>query len=164
MTELRNEIPKRAFINAEIVQRVATTQAFRDALKAIQQKYSILEYQFMNQAYVVSLLYCLLVVPKELWLGREKEHGIYQELDRRQPVKYFDLEITNDGFTRDPVYSLIHGLRNSIAHARFSIDNSLKFTFWDQRPGQSAPHFRVAASASDLMAFLSEVGSLLANL
>jgi hypothetical protein len=164
MMNLRDEIPKRASMNAEIVQHVITTQVFGEAIEAIQQKYGIQEYQFMNQAYVVSLLYCLLVVPKELWLGKERKQGIYQELDKWEPLRNFDLEITNHEFAQDPTYHLIHGLRNSIAHARFSVNNSLQFTFWDQRPGASAPHFQVTASSSNLMAFPSEIGSLLANL
>lgn len=167
MTDLRSEIPKRAFLNAEITQEMVKTSAFSECLKMVQQKYDLQEYQFLNPAYVISLLYCLLVVPKEIWLKGDPHHPIYLEIGKRNPLKYFKLEVpidTGDRFFRSPVYSLLRGLRNSVAHARFAVDQDMTFTFWDQRNENAPEHFRVSISADSLMAFLSQVGSLLANL
>lgn len=65
---LRDEIPPRAFINAEIMQQIRDTATFTNAIKKICRKYNIPDYQFENPAYIISLLYCLIVIPKEQFL------------------------------------------------------------------------------------------------
>lgn len=167
MSDLRNEIPKRAYLNAEIVQEVMNTPAFDKCLQVVKQKYGLLDYQFMNQAYITSLLYCLLVVPKEVWLKTYPDHPVYSEIEKRNLASCFVLEIptdNNDKFFQSPIFSLIRGLRNSIAHARFAVDQDMKFTFWDQHNDSAPQHFRVSISIDNLSLFLSEVGALLANL
>lgn len=63
----KSEIPKRAFINAQIIQKVCNTNNWQDALTSVSLEYKLESYNFINQAYLVSLMYCLLVVPKEVW-------------------------------------------------------------------------------------------------
>jgi hypothetical protein len=61
-------------------------------------------------------------------------------------------------------FGLIHHVRNAVAHARFSIGDDERFTFWDQRNEASAPYFRASCSFESLGEFLLEVGRLFGNL
>jgi hypothetical protein len=167
MTDLREEIPQRAYINAEIIQVALNTLTFRESIDAVKRKYQLQEYDFVNPAYIISLLYCLLVVPREVWLKNEPDQTIYEEVKKCASLRYF--VITNpenhDGLLVGySVHSFLKHLRNSVAHARFSIDREMVFTFSDQENKKDEQQFRVSISARNLMEFLSEVGAILANI
>ena len=71
MTDLKKEIPQRAFINALILQSAEHTGDFRQAMQEITKKNGLSDYVYENPAYIVSLLYCLIVVPKEIFLQKK---------------------------------------------------------------------------------------------
>lgn len=157
------EIPQRAFINAQIIQEGLTSGDLNVAIKSICSRYGLSQYQFMNQAYIVSLLYCLLVVPKEIWIHKNKIHPVFQKIDEIKLREVFHIEFCNDlEFEKYFTYKLLHKLRNSVAHANYHVDNVMGFTFWDECNGKK--NFKCTISASNLMQFLSEFGSYLANL
>ena len=161
MTNLCCEIPKRAFINSQILQLAAGTQAFNACINSVKSQYGLPSYEFMNQAYIVSLLYCLIVVPKELWL--KNEHPIYKDLSEKYFFQeYFNIlngtDLANNEWNR-----FINHLRNSVSHAHFTIDENLNFTFWDCYGEKGLENYRVSSSSANLMKFISEIGSLIAN-
>jgi hypothetical protein len=117
----------------------------------------------MNPAYMVSLLYCLIVVPKEVWLLGEN-HMVYDKIDKDWMLALFKVEKDERGhLAKHPVYYLIHHLRNAMAHANFSIEDDRSLRFWDKTKGK-LPYFTATISKESLMEFVSKVGSLFANL
>ena len=125
--------------------------------------YEINGYDYMNQAHVASLLYCLLIVPKEIWIEKDKAHPVLTKIDERKLRESFQIQLRKDpNFDSDFKYNLLHKLRNSVAHANYEIDENMNFTFWNESRGNIT--FRCKVTAVKLMLFLSEVGSVLANL
>jgi len=167
---MREEIPLRAFINAQIIREAEKGNDWQAAIRAICEKYAsqgLAEYQFMNPAYVVSLLYCLLVVPKELWIGINNDHPVFEDIKKDSVAVNVisKFKITTAIPTRrekewsDNLY-LLHKLRNSIAHANYDIgvvDGRMNFKFLDN-------NFECSIGKDDLMTFLSVVGAKLAML
>jgi hypothetical protein len=166
MKNLADEIPRRAFINAQIVQRVRDSVAFQKAVSEVSGAYGIPEYEFENPAHVASLLYCLLVVPQQLFVK-----GTEPFWDNEVPPSAIsDYFTVNKSKTHQKILqkssAFLRKLRNAVAHARFEIDGDLKFVFWDGdfQKGQLIVDFEVEASVVNLMRFLSDIGSKLANL
>jgi hypothetical protein len=160
MKNLAAEIPQRAFINAQIIQRVHDSGAFQAAAHEVSRGYGIQDYQFMNPAYVASLLYCLLVVPRHLFLEGKEEFWDSQ-VPPATISSHFAIKTAGpDVLQRSSRF--LRKLRNAVAHARFEVDENVMFVFCDGR--SDVVDFEVQASADKLMAFLSDVGSKLANL
>jgi hypothetical protein len=121
------------------------------------------DYEFENPAYVVSLLYCLIVVPRELW-ARRPDDKVYCRIEEHCPVDLFDIRMEDPGGDKPPTYRLIRHLRNAVAHANFSVDSQMSFVFWDSDPRGSVRRTWEARIGSEaLMRFLTEVGSILAS-
>lgn len=164
--DLRHEIPARAFINAQIIQEAQNNGALSEAINQVPampnyQVSGLKEYQFQNPAYVVSLLYCLIVVPKEVW-GNDSEDPLYEQIRNQNFIDKFEVLISNENWNNDPHFWLIHYLRNSIAHANYSINNAMEFTFWN-RSRTDVVNWKIRVDSIELMRFLSIIGSLLAN-
>jgi hypothetical protein len=160
---LTKEIPQRAFINAQIVQEAQRTGNWAEAVNSICALYELAGYEYMNQAHVASLLYCLLIVPKEIWIGKDKAHSVLNKIDEKKLRESFQIQLRKDpDFDSDFKYNLLHKLRNSVAHANYEIDENMDFTFWNELAGNIT--FRCKVTAAKLMLFLSEVGAVLANL
>jgi hypothetical protein len=125
-------------------------------------KYGLEGYSVINPAYVISLLYCLVVVPKELWLTHESEL-LHAGLARLQPEKLFELERVDPLFSKRPAAELIRHLRNSVAHADFSVDQDGRFRFFDQSKHGTEPRFIASITLGNMERFLTIVGGELAN-
>ena len=165
MADHRQEIPSWAFINAQIAQQAVHSGDLARSVRSVETHYGLSagSLRFINPAYLVSLLYCLVVVPKEVWLLSEN-HSVYDKIDKEWLVALFTIELSDDGFARHPVYYLIHRLRNAVAHANFSIEDDGRFAFWDRKNEKSAPYFRASISVDCMQELVSKVGALLANL
>jgi len=160
---LRNEIPQRAFINAQIIQSAEELDSWKKSKLLVSSKYSLPEYEFINPAYVVSLLYCLLVVPKEIWIKNNKYHKVFSEVDENELKDNITSYRSSDPkFETNFSYNIAHKLRNSVAHANYEIDHELNFEFWDEFKGKE--NFRCKFSSKSIMWYLSEFGAKLANL
>lgn len=162
------EIPKRAYLNAEIVQNMRQGLTLDNSIKLIEDKYNLKDYVFMNQAYIVSLLYSLIVVPKEVWQSnnasdRSKKirDRINIELSEFNLDKYFEIN-TNKNHEANELINIIIKLRNAISHVNYSFDSNLNFEFWDMYNGQI--NFEAKITSNNLMKFLTIVGSVLANM
>ncbi len=117
---LRLDIPARAFINAKLISLVQDGASLSNAKQHLLPeiglpKEEIYGYRLDDPAMVISLLYCMIVVPREL-LSLPENHQIYREFDEKR--------IAAHSPAIDPPvdsYNLIWCLRNSLAHALFSI-------------------------------------------
>jgi hypothetical protein len=158
--DLKGEIPQRAYINAQIIQEVQKSSEWNNCIDSICKNYGLNGYQFFNPAYIVSLMYCLLVVPKELWIESNKSHYLFENMDE-SIVKGFKIVIYNRSFNNNYVYNLLHKLRNSVAHANYAVNEEMTFTFWDEYKGRI--NFEATISKHDLMSFITKMGSKLAN-
>lgn len=166
MANHRQEIPSWAFINAQIAQQAVHSGDLARSVRSVEVHYGLApgSLRFINPAYLVSLLYCLIVVPKEVWLLSEN-HSVYDQIDRDWLVAIFAVEQDDNGeLAKHPVYYLIHHLRNAVAHANFSIEDDGRFKFWDQKKKTTPVYFRASMSVECLQEFVSKVGALLANL
>ena len=158
--DFRFSIPAYAFINAQVIQKARNSKDFKKAVMSVissghYENQGLTEYEIQNHAYVVSLLYCLIVVPKELW-GKKKKSIIYSQIEETNTIELFNI---NSTVPKDKsAFSLIHHLRNSVSHADFSVDSHMSFIFRDNNTEWSA-----SIEINDLMIFLSKVGSILAN-
>jgi hypothetical protein len=162
MSNLKTQIPQFAYINAQVLQDLLPS--VQDEIDRIAtQRYPSLggSYDILNPAYVVSLLYCILVVPHEVWLKKPEENVIQMALGGFSPEKYFVLRDVSP--TDRNAYHFLRRLRNAIAHARFTIEDDWTFEFEDQKSGQPVD-FRVTTSVKELLRFLTDVGARLANL
>jgi len=101
-------------------------------------------------------------VPREVFVA-----GNDADLDIRLPVEdvveFFDIVIDIDHVALRSS-QFLRRLRNSVVHARFSVDNMMNFRFTDRRPQSAQDEFIITASSANLMDFLSRIGAFLANL
>ena len=90
----------------------------------------ISNYSPYDYSLVASLLYCTIVVPREI-LSLPQDHEVYKCFDRDNVAGRFQsISPTMDSYT------LIRCLRNSVSHALFSVqqqDGSLMYRFWTGR-------------------------------
>jgi hypothetical protein len=111
-------------------------------------------YQTKNQGTIVILLYGLMVIPKEIW---EKNQTNFPFNTRQKFVfnRPTDLNIGTLNFLRL--------LRNSIAHANFSLDIAKElWTFWNIK-NDNVKNFEVSIKHIDLGHFTAEVGKYYLN-
>ncbi|MBC8416464.1 MAG: hypothetical protein ISS80_04255 [Candidatus Cloacimonetes bacterium] len=165
--DLRLDIPARAMINGNIIEAVHRDTLFdkvkRQKLGEMQlnlNQADLDSYHLLDQSYVASLLYCLLVVPKEL-MNLSKNDELFQTLDNMVPAlpSFFTLRETPPEFTCAPSYWLIRLLRNSISHVLYEIDSENNWIFWTER----SPLWKASIEREHLMEFLSTVGRKLSN-
>jgi hypothetical protein len=157
-------IPQMAYINAQIMQRAAHTPDFISCVDEVSNHYKIPRFQVINPAYVVSLLYCLIVVPKEIW-DLPYNHAVYSKMEHLGILSLFTVELLDPQFRQHPTYYLLQRMRNAVSHVNYSFDLvKARFTFWDIPHRRTTPNFRAGISTDGLQAFLSQVGTLLANL
>ena len=110
-------------------------------------------YHTKNQGVAILLLYGLLVIPKEIW---EKSSTNFQFTTRGKFSIKPPTEINLSSL------KFLQLLRNSLAHANFSIDiSSSRLTFWNNR--NEIKNFEVEISFADLGEFLSEIGKYYVN-
>jgi hypothetical protein len=117
----------------------------------------------INLAHVLSLLYCLIVVPKELW-ATDKFPDALSKIDANWLLGLVSITLKPPDFDQDPVNRFFRHLRNAIAHVRFQVDDRGNFSFWDQKNENATPHFRARFTQTGLEQFLSRIGPALANL
>ena len=153
MADHRRDIPALAFMNAQVFQSADLSEPIEN----IENQYSLPKglLNIPNTAYIVSLLYCLIVIPKELFIEKEKLPHCIKNND---VVLELFSSIKKDGqFDLDPVFNLLRHIRNSLAHANFSISDDSTFTFEDGT-------FEAVIDIKNIEKFLSSFGADLANL
>lgn len=164
--DLRLDVPGRAFINAQLLSLMEKSGcSLWEAKKALfsREPYSSLSedawsnYKPHDHSLAMSLLYCLVVVPRE-FLALPENHQIYREFDALAVTKCFSvIEPAMDS------YWFLQCLRNSVAHALFRITESNREVCYEFYTERKPLLKRAVIGHSDLMKFLSIVGQRLAN-
>jgi len=156
MHNFRDEIPLRALLNAAIIDRVVETSTFKQGVGEVLTLAGSpgAEYQFKNPAFIVGFLYCVIVVPKEIWIS-SPEDTVYKRLEAEKVVDLFDIRLKDNAFDSHPAYFLIHRLRNAIAHANFDVDQSQSFVFRDRRERSGSHFWEAWVSNANLFRFLN---------
>jgi hypothetical protein len=157
--DFRDEIPQRAFINAQILQRAVASGEMRCSADAICESYSLHSYSPLDHAHAAGLLYCLVVVPRELWWSSD----LLTRLEAHNPLALFSIKSPSTQAQPHTVEALIRHLRNSVAHADFSVAGDGTFTFRDGRSPDKNKHFLAEITLPSLTEFLSIVGAEMAN-
>lgn len=165
MIDKRKQIPKLAYIEMQILQKAFKTDALVPSARHVEeeQKYpkDVLGNGGFQQVRVISLLYCLIVIPKELW-NLKKDHEIFKSIDEKWLLTIFVVKKHKHDFFDNTTYNIIHCIRNSISHANFSHVGT-EYEFWDQYPNTKEEHTMITAPIEKLEVFIAEVGSLFAN-
>lgn len=159
--DLRLDVPIRAFINASLQLLLEKGGTFWDAKKQLfsQEVYrkqdmeqQVYGYSLCDHSWAIGLLYCTIVVPKE-FLRLPPNHRIYREFDARVATRRFTVVEPS----KMDSYQFLHCLRNSVAHALFSVTESNgepHYTFWTDRE----PIFRATIGHKGLIEFINAVG------
>jgi hypothetical protein len=150
-------IPFIAYLNYVFIDKLAQNDVFKSGEMEIAKQYDI-SYFYHNEAETISRLYCLLVVPKEVWGSDQKYAELLGTIDESKTLSLFS-------FVRRREINLkytLRSLRNSVSHARF-ISESKGFTFWDVDM-KGVEHFRVFISHQNLNSLIADIGLKFAQL
>lgn len=164
MIDVRTEIAALAFVNAQIIQEAERTRALIEPTRRVEKMYGFPagSLRLVNPAHLIGLLYCLFVVPKELWV-KDGSYPVFSDIEPDKFVGLISVSKKTVAFDRNPGYQLLRHLRNSIAHVRFTLIGD-KFEFWDIETKTRQEIFRGACSLAELSELVSHVGAILANL
>lgn len=111
-------------------------------------------FQTKNQGTAILLLYGLMVIPKEIW-EKYTTNFPFKSRDKFKFNPPTDANIDTLTFLRL--------LRNSIAHANFSLDiSNAKFMFWNTHK-KGERNFEVEISYISLGIFINEIGKYYIN-
>ena len=163
---MNKEIPQWSWYNGQFLFAIdevmdsgddlITVKQFMDEFK---QKHGLTNFPFSlkNQGTVISLLYSLLVVPREIWENKKENGTAFAFTTRSKFTISIGQELCSD------VWEFLRLMRNSVGHANFSIDthNSV-YKFWNINPSGNR-NFEATISHGDLGEFLSEVGKYYIN-
>jgi len=105
----------------------------------------------------LSLLYCMIVVPREL-LNLPENHQLYRDFDAQNISGYFSAIEPPMGS-----YLLIRCLRNSLAHALFSISEEHGQACYEFHTDQKPILKRAVIGHGALIGLINAVGKPLAN-
>ncbi len=161
MEDRRSQIPTQCWVNVAIIDRLSQTSLFKKYCVDVPKEGGFQgpkpdsEWPFMNLSWGAYMMYCLLVVPKELY-NLPNEDSFYTDLQGRKVMQYFTILRERETFTENPSYHL-KCLRNAISHANFSIDTNNELTFWDHTTGKPEKqhwHWEVKVTEGRLLEFL----------
>jgi hypothetical protein len=156
------KIPALAYIEAQILDRASTQGLLAPVVRSVEAEngfqLGILGSGVFLQTRIVSLLYSLIVVPKEYW-GLGQDHQIYGQIKNSWSLELVSISV-NTRRWQDPVYGFVHHLRNAMAHANFEFHGG-DFEFWDQHSNKPET-YRATLSTEAMQKFLNIVGRQLA--
>ncbi len=161
MNDFRSQIPQSAFINAQVIHDAMVDYDLERSLTQWSEHYKIPKWNLINPAHVASLLYCLIVVPKELW-DPPSNDDVFVQIGKYRPLDLFTVRRWTQPANENCIRDFLRHLRNAISHVRFTVDGKHNFEFWDER--QRVENYRVSITRDKLARFLSIVGHQLANL
>ncbi|MFH1777492.1 MAG: HEPN family nuclease [Candidatus Omnitrophota bacterium] len=153
-----------AYIEAQILHQASAQGLLSPAVRSIEAEYGLQHGSLGSGVFletrIISLLYSLIVVPKEFW-KLSKNHPVYTRIKESWSLESVNI-IVDKSHWEEPIYRFMHHLRNAIAHANFEFKSG-DFEFWDQYRDKPET-YRARLSTQVIQGFLEVVGSLLANL
>jgi hypothetical protein len=164
--DLRLDVPARAYINAQLISLLDQGGSAYDAKKQLFSAKSyagsipseqVYEWKLYDHSLAISLLYCTIVVPREL-LAVPADHPMYREFDAHKVPAAFRIAEP----AQIDSYQLVRSLREAVALAQFSIreqDGEAHWEFWTERE----PRFRASIGHNALLGFISVVGQRFTN-
>ncbi len=121
------DIARKAYVEQQILGLASEKNLLQPAIEEIAKKYSIapslLRKGLFPETRILSLIYLLIVVPKEFHTFN-KSHEIYNRIETSWFYENIEVKL-NTRYKDNPVYAFIHHLRNAMAHTNFEFkDNS----------------------------------------
>jgi hypothetical protein len=118
---MNKKIPAWAYIESQILHLANLPGLLKPAVRSIEAQYNMPPGSFGNGIFletrILSMLYLLIVVPKEFW-GLSNDHPIYDQIEKAWSLNDVNV-ITDKSPWQKPIYKFIHHLRNAMAHANF---------------------------------------------
>lgn len=155
-------IPAYAYAEAQVLHRAAKLGLLNSTARLVEAEHNYplgtLGNGIFFQTRTLSLLYLLIVLPKEYWVLKETA-PIYNKIEQLWSVNNIRVVIDSNDF-KNPTYAFIHHLRNAVAHAHFEFVNNT-FVFWNQKNKKTT--YKAEVSLSAMESFLEVVGSHMAN-
>jgi hypothetical protein len=130
----------------------ATIQAFhtdfrKDFLNGI-------EFPLKNQGLVISMLYMVLVIPRELWEKEKIETNF-----KFNTKNHFTFIIPENDIDN---WDFLSMMRNAISHANFDMTDDGIYSFWNISSDKNI-NFKVTICHCKLFEFINEVGKYYIN-
>jgi len=158
---MREEIPKWAWYNGMFLFKFAESlenqdrQDIRGFYDSFRGEYlNGIDFPLKNQGVSISLLYMLLVVPREMWENQRNQGTQFQFNSRN----IFEFEVGH-GYE---AWDFIRCMRNSVAHANFDMNQEGLYAFWNERENGEI-NFKVKVTHSNLFRFITEIGQYYIN-
>lgn len=166
MSKLIDQISIGCAVNSAIINDVMTkgNGSFNDSCVEVPKKYNIVSpvpnmpWPFQNASWEAYKLYCMIVVPKELY-KLPQDDQFYLDLVNKDVLRNFTIEIQRKTFQESPLYHF-NSLRNSISHVNYSIEKNGDFVMWDHPPGKEAEefwHWHIKITKDNMHLFLGEI-------
>jgi len=164
MEGTRQEIPQWIWYNAQFAFKFQETlekcpdkslREFWSYFKKDQNLENLQDFHLKNQGMVLTLMYGLLVVPKEMWGTEKLDKNFKFETKKELKITQPNHPISNS--------EIIKYMRNSVSHANFEIYSGLnQYVFWNKnKDGQR--NFECIVSHESLGKFLTEIGKFYIN-
>jgi len=168
MEDRRAQIPTMCCVNVAIIDRLSQSTEFVQKCKEVPVEFGFGPpkcgdpWPFMNPSWAAYIMYCLLVVPKELY-QLPKNDSFYTDLQEKDVFNSFVIKRQKRAFSDDPRYHF-SSIRNAISHVNYQIDQNT-FKFWDHPPRKpNERHWEVSITEADLIAFLCKLADALNRL
>ena len=158
----RLQIPIGCALNVLIIGELKRTDIFKEKCIEVPLKIGATppvkgeEWPFFNLSWGSYMMYCLIVVPKEIF-DLSKEDEFYQ-FENKDILQSFEFKKRNEksSFDQDPKHHL-RKLRNAISHVHYEIDDNDILTLWDTYPNSGKINWEVRIGHSEMLTFLEEM-------
>lgn len=159
MKDLRRQIPLTSFLNGVIIPKADALKEVRSVCGAVMLQVGkpSFEYSLMNAAHIAGMLYCLLVVPRELF-DLPQDDALFQAIRAEKLSRRFEIIKCDDQFRSDPEGQLLRRLRNAVSHGNFAIWDDHLFDFWDKLPNAHDHNWEARITRENLLFVLSSLG------
>ena len=164
---MKEDIPAYAYIEQQILGRAVSSGSLESHIRDVESEYCLpsgfLRYGLFWETRLLSLLYTLILFPKEHW-KLDRDDPIYGHIEQKWCVSAASV-ITQDEKFGSSVYGFVHRLRNALAHARIEFnENEIRISDARNVNGQEVEVFCARITKAESEKFLETVGSILANL
>ena len=160
---MTKDIPALAYIEQQVLGRAARSGSLGAAARVVETDYGMeagsLGVGLVRATRVLSLMYCLVLYPKEFHRF-DRGDPIFRKIEDSWSLRGVEVLTPDPKFTNSPCYGFVRRLRNAVAHANISFTET-GVEFWDRHKGRDV--YRARMSFEAIEGFLETVGALMAN-